>query len=222
MTNIVDQTTPDKRLGRKARAILALGLIAAVGVGGTLAAWNSGVFSSVNITGSDTAPPTNAGLLEVFDASGSWVSSSDSGDVHLISELTLPDVRLSPNRSLSNATIGKVRLTGVSDDASVLLTGQVSALADRLDVQNGLSGLLYLTADPCGKAGVEPAPRHQFTQGDAGSLVPFAQALPREHTVTGPFEMNICTTTILPGTVADFTENDSAELKFNLTARSVD
>lgn len=215
--NVSAPTSPArKRNSRKVRAILAGGLIAGVGIVSTLATWNSGIVGRTNIAGSDSSP-SGDGLLEVFNADGNWVSSNEAGQVHLLTALALPSKDVHYDRLLTHQNVGKVRVTGIDSNDEFKLVGSVAPDSDRQEVKEAVAGGLYLTPGECTPA--NDFPKYYFTRGDNGLVVKFLEMTEREHSMTGPVELNVCLNVkVSPSSVPDFGADDSVYLDFALTA----
>lgn len=116
MNDSASRASKQRRRG-KARAILAGGLVAALGIGGTLATWNTGVAGKANIAGGDK---DSIGLLEMYDPINNvWFTTEGSPSFNtakVIANIKLPDIAGGNERKTFFET--RVRITGVNLDES--------------------------------------------------------------------------------------------------------
>jgi hypothetical protein len=174
-------------LGRT-RALLAGGLIAAVGIGGTLAAWNTSVLGEATVRGNDPTPS----VLEIQDINGDWVSN-DGVSATLIADLTYPEGQGGSNNDREAWGESRLRLEGVrAGDAFTLAAATSVASGFPADVT--VDAFLTDTepnAGTCAQIAGGTAPggnKWTFSEGTTVAISPYTA----QRQFTGSMDKRVC------------------------------
>jgi hypothetical protein len=209
MPTLGTDTTSRRRrplLGRT-RALLAGGLIAALGIGGTLAVWNTAVLGEATVRGGDAAAKT----LEIRDANGNWVTG-DGQTATLIADLQYPSAGGGPDFTRLVWGESRLRLTGPGEGVPIELSvrtelttafpADVSIKGFLTPRESGTCQEAAISGDIQQVAGIEP--------GDGGSSVVDLQ-------VTGPMDLRLCFRAVNASS-AELTPADVDRISFEFTA----
>jgi hypothetical protein len=172
--------------GPRVRALLAGGLAAAVGIGGTLAAWNTRVLGEASVTGSDPLPFA----IALQDASGEWVSGP--GPVALLSAATYSARDLAmpiPMRATPWAASG-FRIAGSGSGQTLSLRTVASVSADAAETRYMSA---FLTDHPTAACADIPPSARRFVVGSEGVLAPVGRPVESVTTLAAPVELRLCT-----------------------------
>ncbi|MGH2618053.1 MAG: hypothetical protein ACRDJC_22725, partial [Thermomicrobiales bacterium] len=194
----VTEETPQtkKQRSAKAKALLAGGLIAGIGITATLASWNTGALGEWLVAGGDT--PVS---VELQDADGNWVATDEDGAATLLSNSSLSslsDWDGNSNRTRETGWIeNRVRVTGLAPDETYTLSTSMSAEADNPALQDAwVHSFIDLTDGSGTCAGVPQGGRHELVTADGGEvLLSFLDFFTEPHAIalTGDFDHRVCT-----------------------------